>query len=100
MRDNWQAAQQWLADPTAPPGDGSKAAAEIIEAGLSAAELMDSKEAQELRKICNDAKAKLARLEQLRKDGKGKLVTIIFDSFEQCCEINKKSRYPYLTLRR
>ena len=72
VRDNWQAAQQWLADPTAPPGDGSKAAAEIIEAGLSAAELMDPKEAQELRKICNDAKAKLAKLEQLRKDGKGK----------------------------
>ena len=58
VRDNWQAAQQWLADPSAPPGAGSQAVQDVIDAGLAAAKLMDPKEAAELNKICNDGNFK------------------------------------------
>ena len=59
VRDNWQAAQQWLADPTAPPGPGSQAVLDVIQAGVAAAALMDPKEAAELQKISSEGNTPL-----------------------------------------
>jgi len=56
VRDNWQAAQQWLADATAPPGAGSKAVQDVIQAGVETSALMDPKDAAELQKICSEGK--------------------------------------------
>ena len=71
MRDNWQAAQQWLADSSAPVGEGSKAVQSVIDAGRQAAKLLSGKERQELENICNSAEDKLRKLEALRNAGKG-----------------------------
>ena len=37
VRDNWQQAQQWLADSSAPVGEGSEAVQKVIDAGRQAA---------------------------------------------------------------
>merc|ERR1719204_2302276 len=71
VRDNWQAAQQWLADSSAPVGEGSKAVQSVIDAGRQAAKLLSGKERQELENICNSAEDKLRKLEALRNAGKG-----------------------------
>ena len=71
MRDYWQAAQQWLADSSAPVGEGSKAVQSVIDAGRQAAKLLSGKERQELENICNSAEDKLRKLEALRNAGKG-----------------------------
>ena len=71
MRDYWRAAQQWLADSSAPVGEGSKAVQSVIDAGRQAAKLLSGKERQELENICNSAEDKLRKLEALRNAGKG-----------------------------
>ena len=48
VRDNWQQAQQWLADSSAPVGEGSEAVRKVIQAGQEAALLLPQKERQEL----------------------------------------------------
>ena len=71
VRDNWQQAQQWLADSSAPVGEGSEAVRKVIEAGKEAALLLPQKEREELQAICRQAEEKLAKLEKLRAAGKG-----------------------------
>ena len=71
MRDYWQAAQQWLADSSAPVGEGSKAVQSVIDAGRQAAKLLSGKERQELENICNSAEDKLRKLEALPNGEKG-----------------------------
>jgi len=71
VRDNWQQAQHWLADSSAPVGEGSQAVRKVIDAGKEAALLLPQKEREELHAICCQAEDKLAKLEKLRAAGKG-----------------------------
>lgn len=71
VRDNWQAAQQWLADSSAPSGPGSKAVGEVLEAGKSAGALMNAKDKAEMDRLAAEGKDKLTKLEKLRDAQKG-----------------------------
>jgi vinculin len=71
VRDNWQAAQQWLADSSAPSGPGSKAVVDVLEAGKSAGALMNAKDKAEMDRLAAQGKDKLTKLEKLRDAQKG-----------------------------